>query len=463
MERQLHRRRYGSVSTDQSGKLVLLRRGRIMSMQRLFNVAAVLYILIYAGEGVVRYGLYSIGHDDAILLRDLLIIVPLGLLFVAQALRGRVHPAFAVFAAIVAVHGAIAMFNLSTYVPAIYGAKLLINLLFGFLAARELLNPGPRTMTIFALIWLVSITGVVLDKFLYTFPWTGLETHIGGIRVDISRGWDIDDSFDKRVAGFTRSSISAAMLLPILATIMAPRIRNMILRFLVLTITVGAVFLTTQKGAVIAIAAVTVILCAPRWSWYGLLCFACVMFAVLDVALPVLSAGLLMPQSAGVFSFASFAMRITLTWPEAWQWIANHNVFPFGVGLGGIGGAQRFYAADFFNPSDNLFVYLYANFGVFGLAYLAWVTALGPRLPRIARPEALQALAVLAFILGYGAALSMLEDQMAALFVAAAAGMLWQLRQEVFVRNWSDSYQGSWLRRARPSMTPGFAPLQVPR
>jgi len=208
---------------------------------------------------------------------------------------------------------------------------------------------------------------------------------------------------------------------------------------------------------------VTVILCAPRWSWYGLLCLACVMFAMLDVALPVLSAGLLMTQGAGVFSFASFAMRITLTWPEAWQWIANHNVFPFGVGLGGIGGAQRFYAADFFNPSDNLFVYLYANFGVLSLAYLGWFAALGPRVPPIARTEAFQALAVLAFILGYGAALSILEDQMAALFIAAAAGMLWQLRQEVFARGWSDSYYGNWLRRARPSMTPGFASMQVPR
>ena len=430
-----------------------------MTMQRLFNVAAVTYIMIYAFEGVVRYGLYSVGHDDAILLRDLLLVLPLGLLFVAQALRGRLHPAFAVFAAVIAVHGAIAIFNLGSYLPAIYGAKLLINVLFGFLAARELLNPGPRTMTIFVLIWLASITGVVLDKFLYTFPWMGLETHIGGIQVDVSRGWDIDGGFDKRVAGFTRSSISAAMLMPILATIIAPRIRNVILRFLMLVITVGGVFLTTQKGSVTAIAAVTLILCAPRWSWYALLSFACAMFALLDVALPLVTAGLLMPQSAGVFSFASFAMRITLTWPEAWQWIANHNVFPFGVGLGGIGGAQRFYAADFFNPSDNLFVYLYANFGVFGLAYLGWIAALGPRLPRIARTEAFQALAVLAFILGYGAALSILEDQMAALFAAAAAGMLWQLRQEVFVRSWSDSYHGSWLRRARPSMTPGFASL----
>ena len=96
-------------------------------------------------------------------------------------------------------------------------------------------------------------------------------------------------------------------------------------------------------------------------------------FALLAVALPLFTPGLLMPQTGGVFSFASFAMRISLTWPDAWRWILNHEVFPFGVGLGGIGGAQRFYAANFFNPSDNLFVYLYANFGVFGLVYLGWV------------------------------------------------------------------------------------------
>ena len=122
---------------------------------------------------------------------------------------------------------------LHTTLPAIYGAKLLINVLFGFIAARQTRSQPARRMLLFALVWLVSIIGVVLDKFVYTFPWMGLETHIGGIKVDVSRGWDIDGGFDKRAAGFTRSSISAAMLLPILALIIAPRIRNCLLRLAV--------------------------------------------------------------------------------------------------------------------------------------------------------------------------------------------------------------------------------------
>jgi len=224
--------------------------------------------------------------------------------------------------------------------------------------------------------------------------------------------------------------------------VLAPRIGNFLLRALLLAVTVGAVLLTTQKGAVVALAGVSAALCAPRWSRHGLLCVTCFGFALLAVALPLVTAGLLASSDGGVFSIASFAMRITRTWPEAWTWIANHEVFPFGVGLGGIGGAQRFYAPNFFNPSDNLFVYLYANFGLPGLAYLGWVVSLALRQPPSRRGEAEAALAVLGFLLGYGAALSILEDQVAALFIGAAAGMLWQSRQAARAEGWGDAYTG---------------------
>jgi hypothetical protein len=412
-------------------------------MQALFTLCGTLYLLIYAFEGVLRYGLYNIGQDSAILLRDGLLVVPLAVLLVTQAFRFRIHPAFIVFAAIVGLHGTIATLNVHSTLPAIYGAKLLVNVLFGFIAGRQLIDPDRRLARLLALVWLISVSGVFLDKFVYTFPWMGLETHIGGIKVDISRGWDIDSGFDKRAAGFFRSSISAAMLLPVLAAIIAPRMRSWLLRLLFLAITCGAVALTTQKGALVAATAVSLVLCLPAWSRYSLLSMACIAFAVIDVALPLFTPGLLMSESGGVFSFASFAMRITQTWPDAWNWITNNDVFPFGVGLGGIGGAQRFYAATFFNPSDNLFVYLYANFGLLGVFYLGWVSQIGCRLPHALRPNAIAPLAVLAFNLGYGAALSMLEDQASALSIGAAVGMLWQLHQLARGGLWSDPYGGA--------------------
>jgi hypothetical protein len=426
-------------------------------MQTLFTFCAFSYVLIYAFEGVIRYGLYLFGQDNLILLRDVLVTVPLALLFVGQAFRMSLHPAFIVFGAIVLLHGAIATFNLHTTLPAIYGAKLLVNVLFGFIAAGLLVQPSRRMLWLLGIVWLVTVTGVALDKFVYTFPWMGLETHIGGIQVDVSRGWDIDSGFDKRAAGFTRSSISAAMLMPTLAVLIAPRIRNILLRFVVVALTVGAVFFTTQKGSLAAIAIVGALLCLPAGRAWPLLRAACIVGAALDVAVPLLTSGLLVPADGGVFSFASFALRISHTWPEAWDWIRNNEVFPFGVGLGGIGGAQRFFARNFFNPVDNLGVFLYANFGVIGVVYLGWASLAGRGLPARLRAAAAPALALLAFFFIYGVALSMLEDQVAALFMGAAAGALWQQREAVRGGRWSDAFRG-WVLRfplSAPSISLG--------
>ena len=87
----------------------------------------------------------------------------------------------------------------------------------------DLLQPGRRLVWLFALVWLASIVGVCSTSLFIPFRGWDWRRTIGGIKVDVSRGWDIDGGFDKRAAGFFRSSISAAMLLPILALIIAPR------------------------------------------------------------------------------------------------------------------------------------------------------------------------------------------------------------------------------------------------
>jgi hypothetical protein len=415
-------------------------------MARLFTVCVAMYLLIYVLEGPVRYALYNVGASSAILLRDGLILGPLLALLVIQATRGRVHPAYFAYGAIVALHGIVSTLNFHNIIPAGYGAMLLAPVLFGFIAARQLVLPRRRMLLFLGALWALTVTGVFLDKFFISFPWTGIETNIGGISVDLARNWEITSGFAKRAAGFTRSSINAAMVLPVLGLIVAPRIRSYVLRMLVLIITTGAVLLTTQKGAVLAIGVVTMILAAPAFMRYRLLVWAAIGFAILDVALPIFTTGLLMPERGGVFSFASFAMRITSTWPEAWRWINDNNLFPFGVGLGGIGGAQRFFAQDFTNPSDNIFIFLYANFGVFSLFYVGWMVWQGMRQPPETRDIAVIPLSILVFELAYGAALSMLEDQVSELAFGMSVGMLWLLREMAQAKSWANPFQGTPVR-----------------
>lgn len=391
-----------------------------------FAVCGILYLWIYALEAPIRYGLFLVGKDSLILLRDGLIIGPLAFLCAAQAMRLRLHAMFLLSGCLLAFHGLVLMGTVGSFPGAVYGAKVLMNLLFGFFAASLLISPGNKMLKAMMAIWLMIIVGVCLDKFLLTFPWTGIKTVIGDLSVDVSKDWQIEDPFARRVAGFTRSSIAVAAVLPCLTIILLCRMEGRLLRAVVALLAVGAVFLTTQKGSLIAFVPIAAILCLPSAHRLARLRFCFLAFLLIAIALPLLTRGLHMDHGNGVFSTESLYLRIAYTWPDAWQWISHHQMLWFGVGLGGIGGPQRLYAPDNFNPSDNIIVLLYAYFGVFAIFYGALICFLVLR-PITGSPKRVEtAVAIVAFAFGYGAVLSVIEDQSASLFLGAALGALWR-------------------------------------
>ncbi|MDR3401551.1 MAG: hypothetical protein P4L99_03550 [Chthoniobacter sp.] len=390
-----------------------------------FAVCGVLYLCIYALEAPIRYGLFLAGKDSLILLRDGLMIGPLVLLFAVQVLRLRLQPAFWVSAILVLFHGLVLMGTIGSFSGVAFGIKVLMNLLFGFFAASLLISPGDRTLKVVMVIWLLIVIGVCLDKFVLTFPWTGIKTVIGDLNVDVSKDWQIQDPFARRVAGFTRSSIAVAAVLPCLTIVLLCRTKNLLVRVIIAAVAVGGVFLTTQKGSVIAFAPIAAILCLPNARLPRLrACFLA--FLVIAVGLPLLTSDLHMDHGAGVFSTESLYLRIAYTWPDAWRWIDRHQMLCFGVGLGGIGGPQRLYAPDNFNPVDNIIVLLYGYFGVFAIFYCAIISFLALRPVTGSRQRVETAVAIVAFAFGYGAVLSVIEDQSASLFLGAALGVLWR-------------------------------------
>ena len=412
-------------------------------MRRLFVLCGLLFIGIYAAEAPIRYGLNSVRGDDLIFVRDFLLVVPLAVLFVSQAFSFRIHPVYWLFLAIVALHGSISYFNFHTSVAAVYGAKFLIPLLFGFFVARSFTEPRGGIFTTFCILWLVTVVALCVDKFSPAdlFPWAGMKTTIDQLKVDISNNWDIASGFDRRVAGLTRSSIDAAMLLPMLTLVIAPRCR-WLLRVVVLAATGTALYFTTQKGPLVIFSLVSLVLLMPRYMWYTSLNALCLACAAAAVVLPFATQGALVSTAGGNFSLASFGMRIQTTWPDAFRWISDNNVFPFGVGLGGIGGAQRLFATDLVNAADNVFLFMYGNFGLLALFYLGWAACAGLLLPRFQQDKSHVPLAILAQNIGYGIVLSMMEGQIAMLFTGAALGSLWLLRKEARASIWSDNFRG---------------------
>lgn len=390
-----------------------------------FALCAVCYLGIYTLEAPVRYGLYLAGKDSLILLRDGLMFGPLVALGVTQLARGRLHPAFWAAGVLMAFHGLVLVGTVGNVLGAAYGAKILMNLVFGFFAASLLMAPRGWVLKAFILFWVLILIGALLDKFVMVFPWTGMETVVGDLSVDVSKDWQISDPFARRVAGFTRSSIAVAAVLPCLSIVLTCRLRSLWARAAIALPALAGVFLSTQKGSLIAFLPIAAILCLPaalRLAWLRT-CF--IAFLVLAAGLPLFTHGLSLEHGRGVFSMESLYLRIVYTWPDAWAWIEHHQMMWFGVGLGGIGGPQRLYAPDQFNPTDNIALLLYAYFGLFALLYVAFVVRLAFRPVTGEVPRAEAALAILAFAFGYGIVLSLIEDQSASLFLGAALGTLW--------------------------------------
>jgi len=396
-------------------------------LARVFMLCGMIYLGIYVLEAVVRYGLYLVGKDSLILLRDGLMAGPLLLLCAAQGIRERrMNPVLALGGVLLAFHALILVGNVGSVMGAVYGAKIMLNMFFGFFAASLLLSPDGRVTKLMGLFWVLIMIGIVLDKFVMTFPWTGIRTVVGDLNVDVSKDWFISDPMARRVAGFTRSSIAVAAVLPCLSIILMARLENLLLRAAIGALALAGVFLTTQKGALIALLPVVGAMCLPvayrlsclRASFLGLL--------LLAVGLPLLTIDLHLPHGDGVFSMESLYLRIAYTWPQAWDWIERSQLLIFGVGLGGIGGPQRLFAPNYFNPADNIAVLFYAYFGIFAFLYIGFIVWLALRrvTGEVARVE--PALAVLAFTFGYGAVLSVIEDQSACLFMGAAIGVLWR-------------------------------------
>jgi hypothetical protein len=423
------------------------------ALGRMLLICALGYLSAYALEAPIRYWLYLAGKDSLILARDSLIIAPLLILFAARVLRLERPTIFIVAAGLIFFHGIVLIGTVGSWTGVAYGVKILINLLFGVLLAGLLIAPGKGTLKVLIAIWVVTLIGVCLDKFVVTFPWTGIKTIVGDISVDVSKDWEIQDSLARRVAGFTRSSICVAVFFPPVTIILMSKIKHWMPRFLLAAAALGAVLLTTQKGAIVAFAPVAAILCLPAAARLGFLRVACFTFMALAIGFPLLTYELHMSHGTGVFSTESIYLRIAYTWPQAWDWIARHQMLIFGVGLGGIGGPQRFYAPDNFNPADNVFILMYAYFGVFAFLYLLAVALLVLRPVTGSTERVVTASAVLAFAFGYGAVLSMLEDQSAPIFIGAALGVLWQETRSVARRvpsapRWASSLSGMQRRRA---------------
>ncbi len=346
---------------------------KFVSVSSVLRVAFCIVLLTFSVEALIRFGLYQIGAESLLYIRDLILVFIVAYATLREVVLKKIGP-FGIALFLLAVHAAVGLLQLPDPRQVAFGLKIFLPVLAGMAATPFLVRDGRFPVLFFGVLWAICAAGIAFDHYA-ELPWTGLTYSVMGREIEANRLW-YTGGVD-RLSGFSRFSWDAAaqILFTGLIVVMVPRHR--ILRLALWIITGVVVALTTTKGMIVAYALCT--FCLIMGSILRgsldlskpvlLLCvFAC-------ITLPFIGTALDLPTSSRTtrLIFSSLADRIESTWPDAIQQFEKNSPL-IGGGIGSIGTPQKFFAPDT-NPADNLFVYILNLFGLFALPYvllLAW-------------------------------------------------------------------------------------------
>lgn len=266
-------------------------------------------------------------------------------------------------------------------VQPLFGTFALLPLLFSILAEPTLTRLGARLLPCAGLLWICAAAGVVYEYFA-DVPWSGLTYQLAGLQVEGSRVWTTFGI--ERIAGFSRASYEAAGQLFFLALLWMVLARRKRLATAAWLATGALIALTTSKTFVGVYLIMTLLLPLMHASWVPrklkrtVAVVAPVTIVLVGIALPfstlIVHQQLDLNSYVSRFLFASFGDRLSRTWPQGLALVFAHGNAALGRGIGGIGVAQAYFEPRLESPADNLYLYLYATFGVIALPIIIMYT-----------------------------------------------------------------------------------------
>ena len=231
-------------------------------------------------------------------------------------------------------------------------------------------NRWPDWKFFVALFWGIQVVGLFLNYYI-SYPWEGTVFSLGGLELISAKLWFGHGV--KRLAGFGRSSAITGNQLLILSVLLLGTInKQKRYSFLIWGLSIIAIVFTTNKSAILTIIFIGLLwafwIISPHFGRF-LLKISILGIGLFLILLPIIAFFNSKPQFTQTQSILnSFNARFNLTWPGVFVLISEQLGNPFlGVGVGGIGTAQKFYNPGFQEVTDNLGLYLYASFGLIGL------------------------------------------------------------------------------------------------
>ncbi|QCQ20832.1 hypothetical protein [Desulfoglaeba alkanexedens] len=343
-------------------------------------VLAVLFVFLAVEvfQGALRYFFTLIGAPFLIYFPKLLVTAAfIGLAFKTARTMRISRPVFGVLTLFM-VFVAVGVHYTGNLMQALFGLFALLPLLFAVLAELAVVRMGQRLVPYVALLWLCAAIGLVYDYFA-DLPWWDLAYQLGIWELEGSRG--LATFGIKRLAGFSRAFYDVAEQLLFLALTWVILGKRVSLTILVWIATGALIVLTTSKKTVGVYLFLTLLLplmgvrLVPGGFKRAVTGIIPLLVALIGIALPVstlfVSYRLSIHSYVSRFLFASFEDRLTWCWPDAFSLVFDHGSMLLGRGIGGIGVAQHYFEPQLYSPADNLYLYLYATFGVMSLVLIA--------------------------------------------------------------------------------------------
>jgi hypothetical protein len=345
-----------------------------ISIKKINYFLVLLFFLKEVFDGVLRYYLQSLGLTYLVYLPTLLVVF-FSLLYILKSVDVRVNKYFFLEFNVLVIWSLIGLLN-NNFQQVLFGLYIFSPFFLGQISYWVFNIQSRKFVHFLVFIVGISFLGVVIDL-VHDLPWSGFVYSIGDINIEGNRAWSALGI--NRISGFTRSSFSLACIFITSLILLYGKVSRGVYFFLWLISGIG-IFATTTKGIVLVFVVFSVLILIKSFSnfiyKYSLYSIVYGSFLV-GVFLPL--SAIFVDYSFGFdsvmmkFILMSFEIRLSDTWPDAFNLLDGSISFLGGEGIGSIGTAAMLFDNNNYSPGDNMFVYLYIVFGLTSFFLLTWI------------------------------------------------------------------------------------------
>jgi hypothetical protein len=341
----------------------------------------VFYISMPNLEGPLRYYLTDLEIPWAIYVRDILVVM-LGFWFIIKnCLIVDYNKIIYYFVCIMIFHSIIGLIYLPDFYMVLFGVKIFLPILIGLGSYYVFVKNLNKIKIMFMILFIISVAGIFINYFV-EFPWEGFTYSIDIFTIEATRLEEFTFGI-KRLMGFHRFASDAAIQIILINVFLIVHVNNKIYKIIIWALAGLAILLSTVKGIILSYLLISLLLIIQAADnklieHYKMYRKLYLVFMLIALLLPFISycdimyQDIQLPEYISNLLFTSFTSRTSEMWPQAIKIILSHGNFVLGRGLGGLGQSQVFFENYLFNPADNIFIYLYAQFGVLGVFYLIY-------------------------------------------------------------------------------------------